>query len=289
MRKPHHLLARLAPIVMIALSPADGSAQATLEPGVINIAEVQWSAPSNRPCYPLGVQTAQLGTDPDNGGPAYLARFPAGSQFALHWHTHHEFVVVVNGNGTIVLDDQRHALSPGSYVVIPGRVAHSWHVPPGGAPLVIQVRRAGPADFHFVDCATPTNAEAELLWRLEERYITAHVEADHQTILSLWDEEFLGWPSRLGEPSGKAGGAEYLAEFFPTPMPLAPRIERLGIRFTENVAMLFFRLHWGGAVESGSSTTATTRLTHTWVKRGSEWRILGGMDWTEPSVVDQKD
>ena len=154
MKKPYHLLACLAPIVVIAVSPADGSAQAKLEPRVINIADVQWSTPGNRPCYPLGVQTAQLGTDPDNGGPAYLARFPSGSQFELHWHTHNEFVVVVSGNGAIVLGDQRHALSPGGYVVIPGRLSHSWHVPPGGPPLVIQVRRAGPPDFHFVDCET---------------------------------------------------------------------------------------------------------------------------------------
>lgn len=154
MKKPCNLLACLAPIVVIAISPADGFAQAKLEPSVINIADVQWSAPGNRPCYPLGVQTAQLGTDPDNRGPAYFARFPSGSQFELHWHTHNEFVVVVSGNGAIVLGDQRHALSPGSYVVIPGRLSHSWHVPPGGPPMIIQVRRAGPPGFHFVDCET---------------------------------------------------------------------------------------------------------------------------------------
>lgn len=154
MKRPHKLFACLAPIVAIAVSPAEASAQAKLESVVINIADVQWSAPGDRPCYPLGVQTAQLGTDPDNGGPAYFARFPPGSQFELHWHTHNEFVVVVSGDGAIMLDDQRHALSPGSYVVIPGRVPHSWHVPPDGPPLVIQVRRAGPPDFHFVDCET---------------------------------------------------------------------------------------------------------------------------------------
>lgn len=155
MKWPHTLLACLVPLVAFALFPADASAQATLEAGVISLADVTWSAPSNRPCYPVGVQTAQLGTDPDNGGPAYFARFPPGSEFKPHWHTHNEFAVVINGAGAIVLDNQRHALSPGSHVVIPGRVSHSWHVPPDGPPLVIHVRRAGPADFHFVDCKTP--------------------------------------------------------------------------------------------------------------------------------------
>lgn len=154
MAKHRELLGYLLPIVTIAVCAADASAQAGLEPRVLNVADAPWTAPSERPCYPLGVQTAQLGTDAESGGPAYFARFPAGSQFALHWHTHDEYVVVVSGDGAIVLNDERHALSPGSYVVIPGRVHHSWHVPAGGPPLVIQVRRSGPADFHFVDCET---------------------------------------------------------------------------------------------------------------------------------------
>jgi len=148
------LLSGIASIVAVAACPMDGLAQEQLEPRVVNIEDVRWGPPGNSPCFPQGVQTAQLGTDPDNSGPAYFARFPAGSQFELHWHTHSEYVVVVSGAGTIVLDGGRHPLSPGTYVVIPGRAPHSWHVPSGGSPLVIQVRRSGPADFHFVDCET---------------------------------------------------------------------------------------------------------------------------------------
>ena len=148
------LVAGLVSIASVAAFSTDALAQDAPEPSVINVSEVQWGPPGSRPCYPLGVQTAQLGVDPDSGGPAYFARFPAGSQFELHWHTHSEYVVVVRGVGAIVLNGDRHALSPGSYVVIPGRMPHSWHVSPGGPPLVIQVRRSGPADFHFVDCET---------------------------------------------------------------------------------------------------------------------------------------
>jgi len=35
--------------------------------------------------------------------------------------------------------------------VIPGALNHSWTVPAGGADAVILVRRAGPADFNFVE------------------------------------------------------------------------------------------------------------------------------------------
>ena len=76
--------------------------------------------------------------------------FPAGSRFDLHWHTHDEYVVVVKGSVVIELGKETKSLTVGSYVVIPGKMNHSWDVPLDGE-VVILVRRAGPADFHYVD------------------------------------------------------------------------------------------------------------------------------------------
>jgi len=132
---------------MAAQSPSD-----RLEPMAVNFLyrDVVWGPPGNTPRYPSGVQTSQLGVDPVTGGPTYLARFPAGSHFDLHWHTHPEYVVVMSGAVTIELGDETHALKRGAYVVIPGGMNHSWDVPPDEA-AVILVRRGGPADFNFVD------------------------------------------------------------------------------------------------------------------------------------------
>ncbi|MDH3208445.1 MAG: cupin domain-containing protein [Gemmatimonadota bacterium] len=138
-------------VVCVGVFPSATAAQSQTEaPFVINYQDAQWGPPGNTPRFPEGVQTAQLGVDPDNGGPIYLARFPTGSNFDLHWHTHAEYVVVVQGRVTIVLGEETHALRPGSYVVIPERMPHSWDVP-AGEDAVILVRRRGPADFHFVD------------------------------------------------------------------------------------------------------------------------------------------
>ena len=101
--------------------------------------------------FPVGVRTARQGVDPDTGGITYYAMFPAGSHFDLHWHSHDEYVVVVAGELSIQLGEQTHSLSVGSYVVIPGELPHAWTVPAGETDAVILVRRAGPADFHFVE------------------------------------------------------------------------------------------------------------------------------------------
>ena len=149
-RRPSSALALLAGLALPAAAAAQAPTAASEEPLVIDYRDAEWGPPGTTPRFPLGVQTAQLGTDPDNGGPIYLARFPAGSHFDLHWHTHAEHVVVMEGEVTIVLGEETHALSQGSYVVIPERMPHSWDVPPA-ADAIILVRRRGPADFHFVD------------------------------------------------------------------------------------------------------------------------------------------
>ena len=126
--------------------------QATLatEPLAIDLNDVPWGAPGGGNGFPVGVRTARQGVDPDTGGITYYATFPAGSHFDLHWHSHDEYVVVVAGELSIQLGEQTHSLSVGSYVVIPGELPHSWTVPTGETDAVILVRRAGPADFHFV-------------------------------------------------------------------------------------------------------------------------------------------
>ena len=121
------------------------------EPLALPLADVPWGPPGGGNGAPVGVQTALQGTDPETGGITYYAKFPAGSHFDRHWHTHDEFVVVVQGTVTIVLGENSHVVGTGSYIVIPGKLEHSWDVPAGGEDAVIVVRRAGPADFHYVD------------------------------------------------------------------------------------------------------------------------------------------
>lgn len=122
-----------------------------VEPLAVNMSNLEWSPPGGGDGFPVGVRTATQGYDPVSEGRTYYAMFPAGSHFDLHWHTHDEYVVVVAGAPIIRLGDQERHLAVGSYVVIPGKLNHSWTVAEGEEDAVILVRRAGPADFHFVE------------------------------------------------------------------------------------------------------------------------------------------
>lgn len=116
----------------------------------VNLAEINWGPAGGGNGFPVGVRTERQGVDPVTGGITYYAMFPSESHFDLHWHTHDEHVVVVQGEVTIVLGEETHSLTVGSYIVIPGKMNHSWDVPEG-EDAVIVVRRGGPADFHFVE------------------------------------------------------------------------------------------------------------------------------------------
>lgn len=140
-----------AALVFGFTSTAQDGSSSVYDPLAIPLADIQWGPPGGGNGAPVGVQTARQGTDPETGGITYYAKFPAGSHFDTHWHTHDEFVVVVQGEVTIVLGDESTLVSTGSYIVIPGKLNHSWDVPAGGEDAIIVVRRGGPADFHFVD------------------------------------------------------------------------------------------------------------------------------------------
>ena len=137
-------------LISVALQAAEPPSS-LLSPLALPLADVQWGPPGGGNGAPVGVQTARQGVDPETGGITYYAKFPAGSHFDTHWHTHDEFVVVVQGTVTIVLGEESHLVSTGSYIVIPGKLNHSWDVPAGGEDAIIVVRRGGPADFNYVD------------------------------------------------------------------------------------------------------------------------------------------
>jgi len=120
------------------------------EPKVVHLDALEWGPPGGGNGVPVGTQTAGQGVDQITGGITYYAKFPAGTHFDLHWHTYPEYVAVISGKVTIELGDDSYLVSAGSYIVIPGKMNHSWDIPEDGD-VVILVRRGGPADFHFID------------------------------------------------------------------------------------------------------------------------------------------
>ena len=119
--------------------------------------------------------------------------------------------------------------------------------------------------------------EEEKLWSLEEDYISYFKEANHNAILSYYHSQFLGWPDSELHPVDKEGSAKYLEEKYPEPTQVDFEIKREGIRILDNIAITHYLLIFSWINDEGVKQTSESRMTHTWIKEGSEWKILGGM------------
>lgn len=125
-------------------------AQQETQPLAINLDELEWGPPGGGDRSPLGLRTARLGVDPNTGGVTYYAMFPAGTHFDMHWHSHDEYVSVMQGSVILVLGGERYELKAGAYVTIPARMNHSWTMYDYES-VIILVKRAGPADFNYIE------------------------------------------------------------------------------------------------------------------------------------------
>ena len=117
----------------------------------------------------------------------------------------------------------------------------------------------------------------EEIWSLEEEYISYFSKANHAAILSLYHSQFLGWPDSELHPANKERAAIFLEEKYPEPTQLVFKIKREGIRIVEDVVITHYLLNLSWTDDEGVEQTRESRLTHTWIKENSHWRILGGM------------
>ena len=120
------------------------------------------------------------------------------------------------------------------------------------------------------------NVEEEI-WSLEEDYISYFGDANHKAILSLYHSQFLGWPDSELHPADKKRAKIYLEEKYSEPNQVVSQISREGIRILENIAIAHYSLISNWVDKDGIEQKSESRLTHTWIKENSQWKIFGGM------------
>lgn len=108
--------------------------------------------PSEKLGMPAGAEVALIGADPVSTGPTMYLKARAGWRLPMHWHIHTSYLTLVTGHITLTIDGKKHALGPGSFVVVPSRAKHELTCAPGAECLLVD-RRSGPVDLHWVGAA----------------------------------------------------------------------------------------------------------------------------------------
>jgi ketosteroid isomerase-like protein len=117
------------------------------------------------------------------------------------------------------------------------------------------------------------------IWASEEAYFANLYKANYDEVLVLVDDQFLGWPGALPQPIGREESARFMKKLIPKPTSCTIRIERAGIRVLGMVALTQYTLYVNCSDTNSASKTQSSRITHTWVKEGAGWKLLGGMSY----------
>jgi ketosteroid isomerase-like protein len=128
----------------------------------------------------------------------------------------------------------------------------------------------------------------EEIWALEEAYFSNLYRADYEKVLAILHSHFLGWPGTEPQPIDKEESARFMKQLVPKPFSSCTfKIERAGIRLLGEVALTQYVLHVNFSDTPGVDKTQSSRITHTWVKEGARWKLLGGM--SRDHSVESKD
>lgn len=121
------------------------------------------------------------------------------------------------------------------------------------------------------------DAVEEEIWALEEAYFTNLYRANYEKMLAMVHCRFLGWPGNLPRPIDREESACFMKKLIPEPTSCTLKIRQAGIQVVGNVALTQYTLDVNCVDGTGKEKTQSSRITHTWVKEGRDWRLLGGM------------
>ena len=121
----------------------------------------------------------------------------------------------------------------------------------------------------------------EEIWALEEAYFARLYKADYEAVLAIVHSQFLGWPGTVPQPIDKEGSARFMKQLISTPTSCTFTIERGGIRVLGEVALTQYVIHVNCNDTAAVAKAQSSRITHTWVKEGESWKLLGGMSYDQ--------
>src|SRR5690349_14967953 len=133
-------------------------------------------------------------------------------------------------------------------------------------------------------CASPLIAseasDETRNWNLERAYWEYVKVNDLEKYWSFWHENFVGWPSVSATPVRKDHITDWITSNTSRGLKLQSyAIEQLAVRVTGDVAIDHYRIKadWANGNTGDVSQTDAVRITHTWMRIGNTWQIIGGM------------
>ena len=130
----------------------------------------------------------------------------------------------------------------------------------------------------------PDSKSVSEVWERESEY-WRHVKAgDVDSYVSLWHDRFIGWPCGEEHPKRKESIGDWVREVRDKHIRVSSEMTREGAEDFGNLVVVHYRFtrvdtYPDGKVEGKGKEK---KITHTWMKVGDTWLIVGGMCGTMP-------
>ena len=133
--------------------------------------------------------------------------------------------------------------------------------------------------FASLASATEWTGAEKAVWDLEDDYWKFVQAGDVESYRKLWHEDFVGWPCFEWTPTGKDGVGKWVRDIRDNQWKLSYELKPLAAQSFGDVVVVHYAAVY--AYEYGDGTTSGSgiwrKFTHTWMKTGDEWQIIGGM------------
>ena len=123
--------------------------------------------------------------------------------------------------------------------------------------------------------ALDMSAREQEVWRFEEDYWKYVKARDLESYLSLWHEDFVGWPGFSTKPVRKDSIGDWTQD--PDSKLTAYELRPAAVQLFGNTAVTHYAVSIRWSNRSGETESEVSRITHTWMKDGERWLIIGGM------------
>ncbi len=121
------------------------------------------------------------------------------------------------------------------------------------------------------------------IWSLEHAYWRYAQDNNLQAYLGLWHKDFLGWPLSNAAPVRKDHITDWLTSQTSKGIKFREvELKPASMQMNGNVAVVYYWDKYKWLDKNGKEIPGTSRITHTWLKDGNDWRIIGGMSMAEP-------
>jgi ketosteroid isomerase-like protein len=130
-----------------------------------------------------------------------------------------------------------------------------------------------------------TSENGQAIWNLEHEYWRHVQENDLPGYLTLWHKDFLGWPWVSPAPVRKNRITDWITAQTSQGLAFkAVELKPAAIQITGDMAVAYYWMTYKWQDKDGKGSEFTIRVTHTWLKDGKDWRIIGGMSMLEPAT-----